>query len=268
VCLFLTPSWLPPSLRGFSWANLISSSPLPCVFPAAAAAAAAAAAGEEAVIGSCPESKLLQRILQSCPYTAGWDTCDTSLCEFSTPTFIPSRVQALGLGNTTATVPTIYEAAMQPNSTSELPFYDTYPGPICFPDVGRTPMVLHSLLGVSEGVAQQLDMLQAKCSEAEDVVYDAALGVAGCGWEMFSYESQSVYSTAKMQKPVVPAAGSAAETTQLPSDASQTVQPSTAAGGASQPAAAAASVSSSSSSSSSPAPSKQQKVATEIGSRG
>ena len=75
-----------------------------------------AAAGDEAVVGSCPEARLLQAAMQACPYSAGWDTCDTSLCEFSTPSFIPSRVQPIGLGNATATVPTINEAAMQPNS--------------------------------------------------------------------------------------------------------------------------------------------------------
>lgn len=159
--------------------------------------------GDLAVLGSCPEAKLLQHAFQACPYTAGWETCDTSLCEFSTPSFIPSRVQPLGLGNTTATVPTINEAAQQPNSTTELPFFDTYPGPICFPDVARTSMVLHGLLGVSAELAKELEKLQARCVETEDVVFDVARGVAACGLEMFSYDSDSLYKAVGMQPPVV-----------------------------------------------------------------
>lgn len=163
--------------------------------------------GDESVVGSCPESKLLQRAMNACPYTAGWDTCDTALCEFSTPSFIPSRVQPLDLGNATATVPMIYEASgQQSNSTGELPFFDTYPGPICFPDIGRIPMVLHALLGVSEGMSKALESTQAKCAETEDFVYDVKRGVASCGYEMFSYDSGKVYRAVGMEKPLQPPA--------------------------------------------------------------
>jgi hypothetical protein len=161
-------------------------------------------AGEEAVSGSCPESQLLQRAMQACPYTAGWDTCNTAMCEFSTPTFIPSRVQPLFLGNSTPTVPMIYESASAPNSTNDLPFYDTSPGPVCFPDITRTPMILPSLLGVSEGISHMLEQLQAKCVEADDVVYDVARNIAACGREVFSYQDSIVYSAVGMQKSQMP----------------------------------------------------------------
>jgi hypothetical protein len=150
--------------------------------------------------------------MQACPYSAGWDTCDTSLCEFSTPSFIPSRVQPLDLGNATATVPAINEASpQQPNTTGELPFFDTYPGPICFPDVGRMPMVLHALLGVSDGMSQALDKLQAACVEEEDLVYDVARGVAACGRETFSYDSSRVYKAVGLPKPAAAAPTPAAQ---------------------------------------------------------
>lgn len=182
-------------------------------------------AGDEAVIGSCPEAKLLQKAMQACPYSAGWDTCDTSLCEFSTPSFIPSRVQPLDLGsNATATGPTINEASpQQPNTTGELPFFDTYPGPICFPDVARTPMVLHWLLGVSAGMSQALDKLQARCVEAEDLVYDVARGVAACGRDMFSYDSSRVYKAVGLPKPAAaaPPAANVPMTTTAPPVAAQ-----------------------------------------------
>jgi hypothetical protein len=233
------------------------------------------AAGDEAVIGSCPESKLLQKAMQACPYSAGWDTCDTSLCEFSTPSFIPSRVQPLDLGNATATVPMIYEASAPPsNSTGELPFFDTYPGPICFPDVARTPMILHGLLGVSSGLAAELEKVQRKCAEdTEDIVYDVKRGVASCGLEMFSYDSSSVYRAVGMQEPLTPAApaADAAPVAQVPNSPSLQVQDAQAAPGAGQPVTGQPSSSSSSSAATSigGAGGQQQrpKVATEIGSR-
>lgn len=166
------------------------------------------ATGNETIIGSCPESRLLQKAMKACPFSAAWETCDNSMCEFSTPTFIPSRVQPLDLGNTTATVPTVNEAAVQPNNTSgELPFYDTYPGPVCFPDIGRTPMVLHSLLGVSADVSKEMNKLQARCGETDEVVFDVARNMASCGLEMFSYNSDSVYKAVGMQPPPAVGAG-------------------------------------------------------------
>lgn len=234
------------------------------------------------MLGSCPEAKLLQQAMQACPYTAGWDTCDTSMCEFSTPSFIPSRVQPLGLGNATATVPTINEAAQQPNGTSELPFFDTYPGPICFPDVARTTMVLHNLLGVSAGLARELEKLQARCVETEDIVFDVARDVAACGLEMFSYDSGSLYKAVSMQQPAVPPATQTTPASPETESPAQQQQPPSSPGTQKQPRAtassAAANTASSStktgsgsngagSSSSSSAPGQRPKVATEIGSR-
>jgi hypothetical protein len=137
-------------------------------------------------------------------------------------------------------------------------------------------MVLHGLLGVSSGLAAELDKVQRGCTEdTEDIVYDVKRGVASCGLEMFSYDSSSVYKAVGMQKPLTPAApaADAAPVAQVPN--SPSLQEAQAARGAVQPVPGQPGDGSSSSSSNGVslpvggAGGQQQrpKVATEIGSR-
>jgi hypothetical protein len=72
-------------------------------------------------------------------------------------------------------------------------------------------MVLHALLGVSDGMSQALDKLQAACVEEEDLVYDVARGVAACGRETFSYDSSRVYKAVGLPKPAAAAPTPAAQ---------------------------------------------------------
>jgi hypothetical protein len=194
------------------------------------------------MLGSCPQAQLLQKILGACPFQAGWDTCDTNVCEFSTPHFLPARPQSLHLPNMTAnsaaTHPLVEEAAAQlngssssssssdvdaltllattpfngtnfPNNTSGgLAYYGAYPSPVCFPDVFKTPMVLHTLLGVSEGLAAHMAAAQAACQDTDDIIMDVALGVEGCGFERLSFNIEAALKVVGVHKKPVAASGS------------------------------------------------------------
>lgn len=63
-------------------------------------------------------------------------------------------------------------------------------------DSERVPAVLHSILGVSAGLADAIATADASCKDADTVAYDPGRNLAYCGRGTFSYSPAAVLQAA------------------------------------------------------------------------